>query len=146
MYGSLCTPSFYVTWCHFRSIRVSVLFECLCRLVSRPFCTGLYIRVSISLGHTSILYRSLCYPRFYVTLSHFVLYVSLCCPRFYVTLFCMCLYVVRVSMSLRLTPVTYCSLCCLTLLRFVVDITVSGKSPPHRNQRRQFAKLLLQNK
>jgi hypothetical protein len=37
-------------------------------------------------------------------------------------------------------------------LRFVVDITVSGKSPPsdvhipHRNQRRQFAKLLLQNK
>ena len=85
MYGSLCTPSFYVTWCHFRSIRVSVLFECLCRLVSRPFCTGLYVRVSISLGHTSILYRSLCCPRFYVTLSHFVLYVSLCCPSFYVT-------------------------------------------------------------
>ena len=68
LYGSLCCPSFYVTWSHFRSVLVSMLSEFLCHLVSLPFCLGLYvIRVSISLAPFTVLYGSLFCPIFYVT-------------------------------------------------------------------------------
>ena len=134
LYVSLCCPCFYVTWSHVRSVCISMLSVFLCHLVSRPFCMYLYVvRVSMSLGLTSVLYVSLCCPCFYVTWSHVrsvciyvvrvsmslgltsVLYVSLCCPCFYVTwshVRSVCIYVVRVSMSLGLTSVLYASLCC----------------------------------
>jgi hypothetical protein len=105
LYGSLCCPSFYVTWSHFRSVWVSyvvrvsislapftvfvwvsilsdflchlisprsvlvfMLSEFLCHLVSLPFCMGLYVvRVSMSLGLTSVMHGLLCFPSFYVT-------------------------------------------------------------------------------
>jgi hypothetical protein len=73
-----------------------MLSESLCRLVSNPFCMGLYIvRHSISLGLTSVLYESLC---FNVPWSKFHSVLSL--------------YVVRLSISLGFTSVLYGSLCC----------------------------------
>jgi hypothetical protein len=99
------------------SVWISMLFEFLCRLVSHPFCLGLYVvRVSISLALFTVLHGSLFCPIFYVTWCHlrsvlvFMLSEFLC---HLVSLpFCMGLYVVRVSMSLGLTPVLYGSLCC----------------------------------
>jgi hypothetical protein len=86
LYGSLCCPSFYVTWSHPRSVWVSMLSEFLCHLVALPFCMGLdVVRVSMSLGLTSlcmVLYV------FQVSMSlnlTAVLYGSLFCPIFYVT-------------------------------------------------------------
>jgi len=38
MYGSLCCPSFYGTWSHFRYAWVSMLSKFLCHLVSFLFC------------------------------------------------------------------------------------------------------------
>ena len=89
---SLCCPNFSVTWSHFRSVWVSMLSEFLCHLeslpfcadlyvvrfschlISLPFCMGLYVvRVSMSLGLISVLFGSLCCPRFYVTWSHTLL-------------------------------------------------------------------------
>ena len=132
LYGSLCYPSFYVTWSHFRSVWVSILSDCLCDLVSLPFCMGLYVvRVSMSLGRTSVLYGYLYFPCFYGTWSHFrYVWVSmlsefLCHFRsVLVSMFseflchlvslplCMVLYVVRVSMSLGLISAIYGSPCC----------------------------------
>ena len=101
LYGSLCCPSFYVTWSHSRSVWVSMLSEFLCdlvslryvwfsmfsrflcHLISLPFCMGLYfVRFSMSLNFTSILYIHLLseFPSHLLSLS-----------------FCMVLYVVRVS-------------------------------------------------
>ena len=135
------------------SVWISMLFEFLCRLVSHPFCLGLYVvRVPISLGLASVLYGSLCCPSFYVTWSHFrsvwvsyVVRVSISLAPFTVFVwvsilsdflchlisprsvlvfmlseflchlvslpFCMGLYVVRVSMSLGLTSVMHGLLC-----------------------------------
>ena len=68
LYGSLCCPSFYVTWSHPRSVWVSILSDFLCHLISLPFCMYIYVvRVSMSLGLTSVMYGSLCFPGFYVT-------------------------------------------------------------------------------
>ena len=76
LYVSLCCPCFYVTWSHFRSAWVSMLSVFLCHLVSRPLCMYLYVvRVSMSLGLTS------------------VLYVYLCCLGFYILPLCSCYYV-----------------------------------------------------
>ena len=130
-----------VTWPHIQSAWISMLFEFLCRLVSHPFCLGLYVvRVSISLALFTVLHGSLFCPIFYVTwcICHLGLYWSLCCPGFYVTWshsrsvwvsmlseflchlvalpFCMGLDVVRVSMSLGLT-----SLC---MVLYVVRVSV----------------------
>ena len=67
MYGSLCCPSFYVTLSHFLSVWVLVLPEFLCHLVSLPLYIVLHVvRVSMSLGLTSVLYVSLCCQSFYV--------------------------------------------------------------------------------
>jgi len=84
--GSLCCSSFNVAWFHIRSVWVLVLSESLCRLVSVPFCIGLYVvRVSLSLGLTSVLYGSLC-VRVSMSLGFTsVLCGSLCCPSFNVT-------------------------------------------------------------
>jgi len=83
MKGSLCSPSFYVTWSHFRSIWVLVLPEFLCHLVSNPFCMYLYfVWVSMSLGLTFFLHESLCYLSFYVTWSHFRYAWVLVLPKF----------------------------------------------------------------
>jgi hypothetical protein len=123
LYGSLCCPSFHVTWSHFRSVWVSVFSVFLWHLVSLsicmglyvvrvsmslPFCIGLYVfRVSMSLGLTSIMYGSLCCSGFYVTWSHLCyIWVSMLSefPCHLVSLpFYMGLYVVRVSMSLGFT-------------------------------------------
>lgn len=78
MYESLCCPSVYITWSHFRSVWVSmmselicelvsfryvwvfVLSDFLCQLVSFPSCMGLcVVLVSMSVGFTSVLYGSL---------------------------------------------------------------------------------------
>ena len=86
LYGSLCCPSFHVTWSHFRSAWVSMLSECICHLVtlplgmaidvvrfsmylvSLPFCMGICIfRVSMALGLTFVMYGSVCCPIVYVT-------------------------------------------------------------------------------
>jgi hypothetical protein len=76
LYGSLCCPCFYVAWSHLRSVCISMLSVFLCHLVSRPFCMYLYVvRVSMSLGLTS------------------VLYVYLCCLGFYILPLCSCDYV-----------------------------------------------------
>jgi len=130
MKGSLCSPNFYVTWSHFRSIWVLVLPEFLCHFVSHPFCTYLYfVRVSMSLGITFFLYESLCYLSFYVTWSHFryawvlvfseflyqlvsvPLYMSLVLSAFLCHLvslsFCTSLYVIGVSMSPGLASIIY---------------------------------------
>jgi hypothetical protein len=57
--------------CHLispRSVLVFMLSEFLCHLVSLPFCMGLYVvRVSMSLGLTSVMHGLLCFPSFYVT-------------------------------------------------------------------------------
>jgi hypothetical protein len=117
LYGSLCCPSFYVTWFHSRSVWISILFEFLCHLVSLPFCMDLYVvRVSISLGLASVLYGSLCCSSFYFTCSLYrFVWVSILsdflCHLMSPTV-CIGLYVVRVSMSLGLTHVLYGSLCC----------------------------------
>ena len=90
LYGSLCCPSFYFTCSLYRSVWVSILsdFLChlmsprsvlvfmlswfLCHLVSLPFCMGLYfVRFSMSLNFTSVLYVLLCCPSLQVTWSHF---------------------------------------------------------------------------
>jgi hypothetical protein len=85
MYGSLHCLSFYVARCHFREVWVLVLSEFLCHLVSLGFCIGLYVlRVSMSLGLTSVLYVSLCVLSLYVTRSHFRYEWSLCCLIFYI--------------------------------------------------------------
>jgi hypothetical protein len=63
-----------------------MLSECLCHLVPLPFYMGLHVvRVSMSLGITSTLCRSLCCPNFLSLDLTAVLYGSLCCPSFYVT-------------------------------------------------------------
>ena len=88
--GLLCCPNFYVTWYHFRSL---VLCRSLCCPNFSvtwshfdPFCMGLHVvRVSMSLGITSILCRSICCPIFLSLDLTAVLYGSLCCPSFYVT-------------------------------------------------------------
>ena len=65
--GFLCCLSFYVTWSHFRSVCVSMLSEFLCHLVSLPlYIVHHVVRVSMSLGLTSVLYVSLCCQSFYV--------------------------------------------------------------------------------
>ena len=117
LYRFLCCPSFYVTWSLFRSARVSMFSEFLCHLISLPFCMGHFVlRVSMSLGLTSVMYWSLCCPRFYVTRSFLrsvrvsMLSEFLC--HFVSLPFCMGLFVLRVSMSLGLTSVLYGSLCC----------------------------------
>ena len=95
----------------------SLLFEFQYRLVSHPFCMVLYVvRVSMSLGLASVLYGSLCCPSFYFTCSLYrSVWVSIL-SDFLCHLMsppvCIGLYVVRVSMSLGLTPVLYGSLCC----------------------------------
>ena len=117
------------------SVWISMLFEFLCRLVSHPFCLGLYVvRVSISLALFTVLHGSLFCPIFYVTWCHlrsvlvFMLSEFLChlvslpfCMGLYVVRvsmslvslpLCMVLYVFQVSMSLNLTAVLYGSLCC----------------------------------
>jgi hypothetical protein len=117
LYWSLCCPSFYVTCSHSRSVWVSMLSEFLCHLVSLPFCMDLYfVRVSMSLGLTPVLYGSLCGSSFYFTCSLYrFVWVSIL-SDFLCHLIsppvCIGLYVVRVSMSLGLTPVLYGSLCC----------------------------------
>jgi hypothetical protein len=117
LYGSLCCSSFYVAWSRIRSVWVSMLSEFLFHLLSLPFCMGLYsVRFSMSLDVTSGLYWSLCCPSFYVTWSHsrsvWVSMLSEFLCHLVSPPFCMGLYVVRVSMSLGLTPVLYGSLCC----------------------------------
>ena len=98
LYGYLCCPSFYVSWSHFRSVWVSMLSEFLCRLVSLPVCMGIYVaRVSVTQSHFRSVWVSML-PEF---LCHLV---SL--P------FCMDIYVARVSMSLGLSSVLYRYLCC----------------------------------
>ena len=108
MHGSLFCSIFYVIWSHFRSVWVSTLFEFICHLISLPFCMGLYfVRVSMSFGLTSVLYGSLFYSSFYVTLAHFrSVWVSILFEfLFHLNShpFCIGLCVVRVSMSLPLT-------------------------------------------
>jgi len=116
VYGSLCCPSFYVTWSHLCCVWVSMLSEFLCHLVSLSFCMGLYvIQFSISLGLTSVLHRYLSCPSFCITCSHFRSVCISMLPEFlcrFVSLpFCVYFYVVRVSMSLGLPSVLYGSLC-----------------------------------
>ena len=109
-------------------------------------------RVSMSLGITSVLYGILCCLSFYLTWSHFrsvwVFMLSECLCHFVSLPFCMGLYVVRVSITLGLTSVTYWSLCCLSLLlfdrTFQENLLPCEVHIPHHNQRRQFAKLLLE--
>ena len=98
------------------------------------FCMGLYVvQCSMSLGLTPVLYGSFCCLSF----CHLVSFP-----------FCMGLYVVRVSITLGLTSVTYWSLCCLSLLlfdrTFQENLLPCEVHIPHHNQRRQFAKLLLE--
>ena len=67
LYGSLCcpSPSFYVTWSHFRYVWFSMFSKFLCHLISLPFCMGVYfVRFSMSLNFTSVLYVLLCCPSF----------------------------------------------------------------------------------
>ena len=103
MYGSLCYPSFYITWSHSRSGYISMLSEFLRHLVSLQLCMGCVVWVSMSpgltplcmslnviwvstsLSLTSVMNGFLCCLSFYVTWSHFCSYVSLCCLSFYVT-------------------------------------------------------------
>ena len=86
---------------YFRSVGVYMLSNFLCYLVSLPFCMGFYVvRVSMSLGLTSVLYGSL--------LSEFL------CNMVSLPL-CMGPCIVRVSMSLVLTFTMYGSLCYLSL-------------------------------
>jgi len=114
---SICNPSFYVTWAQFRSEWVSVLFQFLCRLVSHPFCMGpCVVRADMSLGFTSVLYRFLCCPSFYVTWPLFrsarvSMFSEFLCHLISLPL-CIGLYAVRVSTSLGLTYVLYGFLCC----------------------------------
>jgi hypothetical protein len=138
LYGSLCCSSFYVAWSRIRSVWVSMLCEFQYRLVSHPFCMGLYVvRVSMSLGLASVLYGSLCCPSFYFTCSLYrsvwvsILSDFLChlmSPRSVLVFmlswflchlvslpFCMGLYFVRFSMSLNFTSVLYVLLCCPSL-------------------------------
>jgi hypothetical protein len=59
--GFLCCPSFYDTWSHFSAVWVFMLSEFLWYLVLLLFCVGLYfVRVSMSLGLTSVMCGSLC--------------------------------------------------------------------------------------
>ena len=65
LYWSLCCPSFYVTWSHFRYEWFSMFSKFLCHLISLPFCMDLYfVRFSMSLNFTSVLYVLLCCPSF----------------------------------------------------------------------------------
>jgi hypothetical protein len=65
LYGSLCCPSFYVNWSHFRYVWFSMFSKFLCHLISLPFCMGVYfVRFSMSLNFTSVLYVLLCCPSF----------------------------------------------------------------------------------
>jgi hypothetical protein len=94
------------------SVWVPMLSELLCRLVSHPFCMGLYIvRHTISLGLTSVLYGSLCCQSPYVAWSRIrSVWVSILSDILFhlVSLqFCMSPYVVRVSMSLGLNSILY---------------------------------------
>ena len=92
--------------------------EFLFHLVSLPVCVDLYVvRLSMSLGLTSVLYVSLYGVLVSMSLGlTSVLYGFLCCPSFYVTWFllsfCRGLYVVRLSMLLGLTSVLYVYLWC----------------------------------
>jgi hypothetical protein len=80
LYGSLCCLSFHVTWSEFHYVWVLALLEFLCRSVSLSWSMGpCVVWVSMSLGLTWVLYRSLCSPSFYVTWSHFrSLCISMC--------------------------------------------------------------------
>jgi hypothetical protein len=137
LYGSLCCPSFYVTWSHFRSVWVSyvVRVSMLLGLTSVLFGSLMLSEFLFHLLPLPFLYGSLFCPIFYVTWYHLGLYWSLCCPSFYVTWshsrsvwvsmlseflchlvslpLCMVCYVFQVSMSLNLTAVLYGSLFCL---------------------------------
>jgi hypothetical protein len=137
LFGSLCCASSNIAWSRIRSVWVSMLFEFLCRLVSHPFCMGLYavrvsisldayvtsvciglyvVLVSMSLGLTPVLYGSLCCPSFYVNWSHFRYVWFSMFSKFLCHLislpFCMGVYFVRFSMSLNFTSVLYVLLCC----------------------------------
>jgi len=135
MYVSLCCPSSYVTWFHFRSVMVSMLSEFLCHLVSLPLCMdpcvawvsmslGLVsikygscvVWISISLGLTSVMYVSLCCPSFYLTWSHFCYERVSMFSEFLCHLVSFSFYmgpcIAWVSMSLCLTSVLYVSLFC----------------------------------
>ena len=80
VHGSVCCPSVYVSWFHFRSVWVSMLSDWLCHLFLPPFCMG-----------------------FYVTWSHICLYGSLCCQSFWIVLLRneVCLYL---KVTLRVWP------------------------------------------
>jgi hypothetical protein len=117
LYGSLCCSSFYFTCSLYRFVWVSILSDFLCHLISPPVCIGLYVvRVSMSLGLTSVLYGFLCCPSFYVTWSHFRYVWFSMFSKFLCHLislpFCMGLYFVRFPMSLNFTSVLYVLLCC----------------------------------
>jgi hypothetical protein len=80
------------------------------RVLKSPSCMGLYvIRVSMSLGLTSIVHGSLCCPSSYIIWSHFrsvwVFMLSQFLYHLVLLPFCMSLYVFRLSMSLCLTSV-----------------------------------------
>ena len=155
------------------SVWISMLFEFLCRLVSHPFCLGLYVvRVSISLALFTVLHGSLFCPIFYVTWCHlrsvlvFMLSEFLC---HLVSLpFCMGLSVVWVSVTwshfhsvwvfmlseflshlvlppLRIGPCVVWARCFFDRT-FQENLLPSDVHVPHHNQRRQFVKLLLEKK
>ena len=108
LYVSLFSPSFYVTWSHFRSVWVSMLSEFPCHLVWIPLCMGPCIAwVSMSLGVTFVKYGSLCCLSFYVTWSHLgsvsvSMFSEFLCHLVSLPFF-MYLYVFWVCMSLGLT-------------------------------------------
>ena len=65
LYGSLCCPSFYVTWSHFRYAWFAMFSKFLCHLISLPFCMDLYFAwFSMSLNFNSVLYVLLCCSSF----------------------------------------------------------------------------------
>ena len=93
-----------------------MLSEFLCHLFSLPFCMDLYfVRVSISLGLTPVLYGSLCCSSFYLTWSRIrSVWISMLFEFLFHLLplpFCISLYSVRFSMSLDVTSGLYWSLC-----------------------------------
>ena len=123
MYGSLCFPSFYVTWSHFRSVWVSMLSEFLCHLVSLPLCMVLYVfQVSMSFVLISVLWVSMFSEFLWHLISLRSVWVSILsdflCHLISLP-FCMYFYVVRVSKSLGFTFVLYVLLCCPSFCHLV---------------------------
>jgi len=112
----LCCLCFYVTWSHFRSVRVSMLSEFLYHLVSFPLYMGLVLSeflchlVSLRSVCISMLSEFLCHLISFHYIWVFVLSEILC------HLISLPLYigpcVVWVSMSLDLASIL-CVLCCL---------------------------------